>query len=49
LLKADFKKGEKALKISIVKGGFLSMPEGADEALNDDLPKEPSAPDEEEG
>ena len=49
LLKADFKKGGSELKISVVKGGFLSMPEGAQEALKDDPVSEESTSDEEEG
>ena len=49
LLKADFKKGGSELKISVVKGGFLSMPEGAQEALKDDAVSEESTSDEEEG
>ena len=49
LLKADFKKGGSELKISVVKGGFLSMPEGAQEALKDDAVSEESKSDEEEG
>ena len=49
LLKADFKKGRSELKISVVKGGFLSMPEGAQEALKDDAVSEESTSDEEEG
>jgi len=48
LLKADFKKGGSELKISVVKGGFLSMPEGAQEALKDDAVSEESTSDEEE-
>ena len=48
LLKADFKKGGSELKISVVKGGFLSMPEGAQEALKDDTVSEESTSDEEE-
>jgi ATP-dependent Clp protease ATP-binding subunit ClpC len=48
LLKADYKKGGNELKISVVKGGFLSMPEGAKEALKDDAISEESTPDEEE-
>jgi ATP-dependent Clp protease ATP-binding subunit ClpC len=35
LLKADYKKDEAALTISVVKGGFLSLPEGATEALKE--------------
>jgi len=48
LLKADYSKDAKDLKISIVKGGFLSMPEGANEALKEDLTSEKSASDEDE-
>jgi len=48
LLKADYKKGDKALKISVVKGGFLSMPEGANEALEEDLTTEEPASDEDD-
>ena len=48
LLKADHKKGAAGLKISVVKGGFLSMPDGAQEALNDDVLPEESTSDEEE-
>lgn len=49
LLKADFKKGGSELKITVTKGGFLSMPEGAQEALKDDALPEESTSDEEEG
>jgi ATP-dependent Clp protease ATP-binding subunit ClpC len=35
LLKANYKKDEAALTISVVKGGFLSLPEGATEALKE--------------
>ena len=48
LLKADYSKDAKDLKISIVKGGFLSMPEGANEALKEDLTSEKTASDEDE-
>jgi ATP-dependent Clp protease ATP-binding subunit ClpC len=49
LLKADYKKGDSALKISVVKGGFLTMPDGAQDALKDDALPEESTSDEEEG
>ena len=48
LLKADHKKGDKELKISVVKGGFLSMPEGANEALKEDLTTEEPAADDDD-
>ena len=48
LLKADFKKGGNELKITVVKNGFLTMPEGAQEALTDDAISEESTSDEEE-
>jgi ATP-dependent Clp protease ATP-binding subunit ClpC len=35
LLKANYKKDEAVLTISVVKGGFLSLPEGATEALKE--------------
>jgi ATP-dependent Clp protease ATP-binding subunit ClpC len=44
LLKASFRKGSDELKFEVVKGGFLSMPNGAEEALegpvsDDDSPE----------
>ena len=48
LLKADYKKEANNLKISIVKGGFLSMPEGANEALKEDLSAENAGSEEDE-
>ena len=33
LLKAEYTLGEKELKITVVKGGVLTMPDGADEAI----------------
>ena len=48
LLKVDYKNGDSELKISVVKGGFLSMPEGANEALKEDLPTEEPASDEDD-
>jgi ATP-dependent Clp protease ATP-binding subunit ClpC len=33
LLKAEYTEGDKNLKISVVKGGVLTMPDGAEEAL----------------
>ena len=35
LLKADYKKGADELSISLVKGGFLTLPKEATQALND--------------
>ena len=35
LLKAEYTEGEKDLKITVVKGGVLAMPDGASEALVD--------------
>ena len=42
LLKADYKKDASALTISVVKGGFLSLPEGATEMLNENTEQEAS-------
>jgi ATP-dependent Clp protease ATP-binding subunit ClpC len=39
-LKADYKKGGSGLIISVVKGGFLSLPEGASEALKEGTEQE---------
>jgi ATP-dependent Clp protease ATP-binding subunit ClpC len=42
LLKADYKKDASSLTISVVKGGFLSLPEGATEMLNENTEQEAS-------
>ena len=49
LLRASLEQGKDALTIEVIKGGLLSMPEGAEEALkgdkakavDDDAPKKP--------
>lgn len=42
LLKADYKKNADALSISVVKGGFLSLPKGAEEVLSEQAKSESS-------
>ncbi|MBV43024.1 MAG: Clp protease ClpC [Crocinitomicaceae bacterium] len=44
-LKADYKKDSSSLKISVVKGGFLSLPEGTSEALKEGEKEEANAED----
>ena len=47
LLRADFKKGNSILSIKVMKGGHLALPEGAAEALENEMPTE-IAPDKED-